>query len=334
MSNVVEEIAESRNAYVWAEWLENGRLTMLIQMNGEHELTNTSISEIGNKIRIWIKENLDYSVSIGMGSAVSELTDAAQSFDEAEEALSYKTSVGGNRVIAYWELEDNVHSGMFEQLQLIRDIAESFKHRNAAWKSSFIQLMEVVQSKYFQLQDIVNLLNFMIFHISKEVSELPTPYQEIWNRTMTELNRELKSIDSVDDLREAFIALLGSATEQMEKLRVGRISQELIHEIKEYIEQNFNDPDLSLQLLSDRFNINQSYLSRLFKDEFSENFVDYLTRIRIAHAKQLLKTTDDLIQDISIQVGYLHYFSFNRVFKRVVGVTPGEYRKQSCDART
>ncbi|WP_373231448.1 helix-turn-helix transcriptional regulator [Cohnella sp.] len=131
-----------------------------------------------------------------------------------------------------------------------------------------------------------------------------------------------------------FIALLGSATEQMERLRIGRNSQELIHETKVYIEQHFNDPDLSLQLLSDQFNTNQSYLSRLFKDEFSENFVDYLTRIRIVHAKHLLKTTDDLIQDISIQVGYLHYFSFNRVFKRVVGVTPGEYRKQSYDERT
>ncbi len=120
----------------------------------------------------------------------------------------------------------------------------------------------------------------------------------------------------------------------MERLRIGRNSQELIHETKVYIEQHFNDPDLSLQLLSDQFNTNQSYLSRLFKDEFSENFVDYLTRIRIVHAKHLLKTTDDLIQDISIQVGYLHYFSFNRVFKRVVGVTPGEYRKQSYDERT
>jgi two-component system, response regulator YesN len=327
MSNVVEEISEANKVDIWSEWLENGRLTMLFLMNSNREMDNAAIHEISSQIRIWIRDNLDYSVSIGIGSMAIQLTEVSQSFNEAEEALSYKTSVGGNKVIPYWELEGNVHAGMFEYLQLIRDIAESFKHRNLEWKDSFQQLMEVVQSKLFLLQDVVNLLNYIIFQISREMSELPMPYQEIWDQTMSELNGKLKSFDSVDDLRDSFIALLAAASEQMEKLRIGRNSQELMQEAKVYIEQNFNNPDLSLKLLSDQFNINQSYLSRLFKEEFSENFVDYLARIRVARAKHLLTTTDDLIQDIAAQVGYLHYFSFNRVFKRIVGVTPGEYRK-------
>ncbi|WP_168120772.1 helix-turn-helix domain-containing protein [Paenibacillus sp. HB172176] len=329
MSNVMEEIAESSDVHLWAEWLDNGRLTVLFHLSGEQEIPNRRMSEICDKIRLWIKDNLDYSVSIGLGSAVREWKDISQSFNEAEEALSYKASVGGNRVIPYWELEGNVLDGMFEQLQLIRDIAELFKHRNTAWKDSFNQLMEVVQGKYYLLQDITNLLNFMIFQISKEMSELPASYQGIWECTAAELNRELKAFDSIDAIRDSFMIHLGSATEQMERLRIGRNSQELIHETREYIDQHYSDPDLSLQSLSHQFQINQSYLSRLFKDEFSENFVDYLTRIRISQAKHLLTTTNDLIQDISLQVGYLHYFSFNRVFKKVVGVTPGEYRKQS-----
>jgi len=329
MANVTMEIASESQAEAWTEWLENGRMTVLFQISGERENMHAVILEGCGKIKGWIRDHLDYSVSIGIGSAVGGLDEIARSFNEAEEALSYRTSVGGNRVIPYWELEGNVHSGMFEHLQLIHDIAELFKHRNPAWQGSFLQLMEVVQSKLFLLQDVINLLNYVLFQISREISELPGPYQDIWEQTLMELNSKLKSFDSVDELRDSFIALLADAAEQMEKLRSGRGSQELMQEAKAYIEEHFNNPDLSLKLLSDQFNINQSYLSRLFKDEFSENFVDYLARIRIARAKHLLQTTDDLIQDISVQVGYLHYFSFNRVFKRIVGVTPGEYRKKS-----
>jgi AraC-like DNA-binding protein len=45
------------------------------------------------------------------------------------------------------------------------------------------------------------------------------------------------------------------------------------------------------------------------------------------HAKRLLRETDEPIQDIAMQVGYLHSISFGRTFKKVVGVTPGDFRK-------
>ncbi|MHA7964641.1 helix-turn-helix domain-containing protein [Paenibacillus sp. CAU 1782] len=331
MSNVMEEIIESSNIQIWSEWLDNGRLTVLFQMTDEHAPVNLRISDLCNQVRLWIKNNLDYSISIGIGSGTSRLAEIAQSCQEAAEALSYTTSVGGNRVIAYWELEGNVLDGMVEQLKLIRDFAVHFKQRNLDWKVSFNQLMEVVHSKYYLLQDIVNLLNFMLFQVSKEMSELPTPYQDIWENTMTELSGELRTFDSFEAMRDSFLLQLELATEQMERLRGGRNSQDLIHETKKFIDQHYRDPDLSLQLLSHQFQLNKSYLSRLFKEEFSENFVDYVTRKRIEHAKHLLTSSDDLVQDISLQVGYLHYFSFNRVFKRVVGVTPGEYRKQSFE---
>nr|WP_275901522.1 helix-turn-helix domain-containing protein [Cohnella algarum] len=98
--------------------------------------------------------------------------------------------------------------------------------------------------------------------------------------------------------------------------------------MRTYIEEHFDDPDLSLKHLSDRFGMNGKNVSQLFKDAFGENFVDVLLRLRIEKAKRLLTETDLGQQDIAQQVGYSNAITFGRMFKRVVGVTPGDYRKK------
>lgn len=328
ISNAMKEIALQRGVQLWSEWLDNGRLTALFQFELDVADTNVMVQDICDQTRKWLEDNLAYSVSIGIGMPVSDLTGVSRSFEEAEEALAY--SVGGNRVIPYWELVKNLQTETFEHLQIIRHIAESFKHRNKAWEESFDQLVNAFQSKLYLRQDVVNLLHYMIFHISREMSELPAAYTKLWDKAMIALTDSLKTFDSIDELRDRFAACLRNTVDQMEKLRVGRNNQELAEQAKMYMERSYQNPDLSLALLSERFKVHQSYISRLFKEQFGENFVDYLARIRIAQAKQLLQLTDKSIQDIASEVGYLHYFSFNRLFKRIVGVTPGEYRKQSA----
>ncbi|GBF76854.1 hypothetical protein PA598K_05362 [Paenibacillus sp. 598K] len=328
MSNVAQEVAKSYEVPMVVEWLDSGRMTLLFKLMEQDHSTENTVGSICETLREWIKNNLDYAVSIGIGNSASTVTDIARSFKEAEEALSYKKSVGGNRVIAYWELEGNVFAGMYEQLQSIRDLAELFKRRDMEWKLHFERLMDTIQGKYFHHHDIVNVLNFMLFHISKEVSELPQSYREIWERAMGELSKEIENFDSVSQLRSNVEVILCTSIDQMNKSRQGRNSQEVLREAKAYIEQHYSNPELSLQLLSDQFQMNQSYLSRLFKEEYSENFVDYVTRVRMDRARYLLTHTEEQIQQISQQVGYAHYFSFNRMFKRIAGVTPGEYRKQ------
>lgn len=101
----------------------------------------------------------------------------------------------------------------------------------------------------------------------------------------------------------------------------------MISEMKAYIEEHYTNPDLSLTILSDRFQVSAKYASHLFKEEFNTKFVDFLAQLRIVHAQNLLSQTDEVIQQIALQVGYANSVTFGRVFKRIVGVTPGDYRK-------
>ena len=95
-----------------------------------------------------------------------------------------------------------------------------------------------------------------------------------------------------------------------------------------YIDARYGDPNLSLALLADQFEISQPYLSSLFKQTQGINLSTYIENIRIQKAKDFLDTTDLTISKISEMVGYGSTNSFCRAFKRVTGVSTSEYRKK------
>ena len=95
---------------------------------------------------------------------------------------------------------------------------------------------------------------------------------------------------------------------------------------KEYIKQNYSKA-LSLDEVSYYVNISPYYFSKIFKEGTGENFIEYLTNIRIEKAKELLGSTDYSMKEICVMVGYSDPNYFSRSFKKNVGVTPTEYKE-------
>jgi two-component system response regulator YesN len=102
-------------------------------------------------------------------------------------------------------------------------------------------------------------------------------------------------------------------------------NKNVIEEIEQYLQSNF-DRDVKLQEIADRFYLSREYISRKFKQEFNENISDYLVKIRMAKAKSLLKNSQLKIYEIANMIGYQDDKYFRKVFKKIEGVTPNEYR--------
>jgi two-component system response regulator YesN len=96
--------------------------------------------------------------------------------------------------------------------------------------------------------------------------------------------------------------------------------------IRGYIEKNYAS-DISLKSIAGHFHLNPSYLSFLFKQEMNENLNEYINRIRIENAQRILEAGDGRISQISQLVGFTNDNYFYKVFKRVTGLTPGEFQK-------
>lgn len=97
---------------------------------------------------------------------------------------------------------------------------------------------------------------------------------------------------------------------------------------KRYIRSYFDMP-LSLKEISDYVGMNESYFSRYFSKYAKMTFKQYQTELRVSHSKQMLLNKQYSLEEIAEAVGYSDEKYFSRVFKRVTGVAPGEYRKDA-----
>lgn len=97
-------------------------------------------------------------------------------------------------------------------------------------------------------------------------------------------------------------------------------------DIKNYLDQNYNKK-ITLDDLAERFFINKFYLTRIFKEQFGSSITNYLLQVRITHAKQLLRFSNMSIAEIAAECGMNDSNYFSRTFRKVEGMSPGEFRK-------
>lgn len=326
IDNVIQELAKTENVSLCPEWMEKHRLCIVCQLPvGESE----QLRAILRKTVEWVSQNLDITVTGGLGTKVEGIPAISVSYEEALEALSYKAACGANSVIAYSEIDSRPDGELFHSLPHIRELVQAYKVAGEDWQTRYSGLFAEIRRQFIPREQLVNLMNYMLFHFYKEMSGLSEDYLRCWREhAMNPIADLLNRFDTADELEQELLHLLEEAAGRLLELRVLRSQHDLVGDVKKYIEAQYHNPDFSLVMLSDKFKLTPNYLSRLFKEEFGVKFIDYLAELRIGQAQELLLTTAAPVQEIGERVGYTHTFSFIRVFKKRVGLTPGEYRKE------
>lgn len=113
----------------------------------------------------------------------------------------------------------------------------------------------------------------------------------------------------------------GEEPDELGKARMGRVTEMILS----YIQENYMY-DISMQEVARAMNYSEAYFCKLFKQCFSKNFTSYLTEYRVAEAKKMLEEPTVNVKDVGKSVGYMDSNYFARVFKRITGQTPTEYR--------
>ena len=101
-----------------------------------------------------------------------------------------------------------------------------------------------------------------------------------------------------------------------------------VENIRDYIETHYME-HLSLSGLAEQFFVEPTYLSRKFSQKYNETITTYITRCRMDRAKKLMEDEKNKLEAISFEVGYDDYNYFSRVFRRLEGISPSEYRKKN-----
>ncbi|MFI3325973.1 MAG: AraC family transcriptional regulator [Clostridia bacterium] len=106
------------------------------------------------------------------------------------------------------------------------------------------------------------------------------------------------------------------------------LPEDLLISVLIYIQNNFSE-NISLDILSKKFGVSKYKISRLFTYSINVSLTDYVNTLRIEQAKTLLKKPDSSVISTAFNCGFESQQTFNRVFKKLTGITPKEYKKLS-----
>lgn len=328
LRTVVDEIASKWDCRLWSEWTSPSNLSIILfEERDQDKFEEAVLVPIAEQILAWTHQNLKFTITMGMGRSTDQIGDIPQSYKDAMQALKYKIVLGENRLIRSEDISSHGIVEVYTHLGEIRAIIQSFRMQKEQWSEDYDRWFEQLKNSFLTNDEIFSLMNYLVYYTGREMSGLG---KEIYNKWIQEglpkLTVKVDNSHSLEQLRQEIKQVLTEHYEQMKQIHNDNQYSSIIRNICDLIERDYANPDLSLEMLGDRYQLNAKYVSKLFKENTGQRFVDFLIDIRMKEAKRLLTETDYSVQEIAERVGYAHAISFTRVFKRTAGVTPGEYR--------
>lgn len=264
--------------------------------------------------------------TIGVSSVCDSFDKIDICLDECAEAVRYKIIAGKNRVIRFADIPAGAYSPdsftdeEFRKRYLYA-IAEANEERvkNA--------LSDLAASVYRQLDNLngtvirevyANAVN--LFFTGAQVHGLTEDESVSAEKLIGQFEYFYSITAAFNYLSDIFLKLLRTYKEEQE-IR----SSKPVRVAQLYIEEHYME-QLTLEEVAREIGLNESYLSSIFKKQVGKSLIDYLTNVRIQHAKELLIDPERSVEDISDEVGFSDPKYFTRRFKKYTGVSPREYR--------
>ncbi|KRF21601.1 AraC family transcriptional regulator [Paenibacillus sp. Soil787] len=328
LQNIMQQFFNAHLS-VWSEWISSNRLGIVYAVPQNLESGTSHLVDLIETGQQWIEEHFGITFVYAGGTTVQDWQELHGSYRAALQALGHKLTRDRKALIMIEQLSGRSATETYSYWPKAADIAKSFRLTQDGWRQQLAELF--ADSKRFVLrdEDIIMILETMIKLLEREVGNgigASDNMRLAWEQS--DLQRIVRDSATLQELEARMIGSLNELYRTYVSVCEANSYQAVIIEMRNYIEEHFEDPDLSLKHLSDRFGISGKSVSHMFKEAFGMKFVDFLMDLRTEKAKLLLTETELAQQDIAQQVGYSNSITFGRMFKRIVGVTPGDYRKK------
>jgi two-component system response regulator YesN len=268
------------------------------------------------------------TVSIGIGNPYQTLRDISRSFDEAQQASEYAVYGGERRVV--WYLDTARETSMYyypidTQQRLLNTLkVGEYDEAKRILDQILLKNFEERELSYDMRQQLIVELKGTMLKLMDQKSF----QDEAFNESVRNEIAQIQPLDAVEQLRSRLDTLMRNICSAIAKQKSDDVD-ETIRAIMIHIQNQYTDPDLTLYRIAESVQRPERFISHLFKEQTGENLSDYLERIRMNKASDLLIQNELTIDEISAQVGYNSAHSFRRAFKRVKGVAPSAYRQTS-----
>lgn len=288
------------------------------------QLSDSDRNEIGDRIRISANGMI---LHVGTSSSYNDTAKLRQAYLDAKLACS--VGIYNPDRLHYANIQ-NIQQSEINILEPFNAIKEPLIHdlqilNMEGALERVHNLFSVLKSQQAVPDQILRVCRWVIESAQKELQEFEALYK---GAPYLGLDESIASSMSFSEIERSFTNHFSSILFEIRAHRL-EMSGTAVETIKRWISANYNQ-HADLNTLANMVFLTPSYLSKLFKQETGLTLTDYITEIRLRKAKHLLKNAPDLkIHEIGAEVGYGDPAYFNKLFKRVVGVTPNEYKRIS-----
>ena len=321
LSNVFNELAEGRFETEVVDMTDcyGAIVNSDYEMSELRDILEDVIDQMQKLISPWVSVNL----TAVFGGIQRDISGINQSYILAREAAEYHNVMNEELFIWYDDIKNRhtlyqyspeteqkiiyaINSGQVENAcRWLSEVIEiNYHKRELAYSMKtclFSEMIGTLIKGAEQTGSTKFVLNYM------EKAAFPKKYQE----------------ESVKEYLFQLVKELCAYISSNEKEK--RDNKHFGAQVMEYVQKNYQNPDLNISIAALHFGITPSYLSTLFKEQTGLNLLDYINRTRVEKAKQLL-AQDYSLAEVSEKTGFRSSGALIRVFKKIMGVTPGQMK--------
>lgn len=322
--NLCSEIAAKNELGI--VFLQDDKIVIIAvskQASAEQFAVNTANTL--EEIRTSAEKYLKSTVTIGIGTFCTEVNELSSSYKAALSALDYRIVLGNNRTIWIADIEPQaVEKITFDELKE-RALMSSIKVGTEEEIGETIDNLfrEVIEIKASIKEYQIYLLEILTT-ITKIAKNSNVDMDDIFGNNYN-FFVELYKFNDINEVKSWVKDIALKLSNYITKDRQDTVKL-IVRQAKDYAKENYNDSEITINKICEHLHISPTYFSLIFKRETKTTFINYLTKIRMEAAKELLRTTDKKTFEIAEKVGYSepNYFSYS--FKKNFGISPSEYR--------
>ncbi|MCX8131216.1 MAG: response regulator transcription factor [Clostridia bacterium] len=278
------------------------------------------------KIKDCVWRYFKTTISIGLGRSYKSLSEVSKSYREAESALEFRTAFGKNNVLFIGDINPaDRYSPLSCSFEKLNELVKTIKGGDLELSCKHVdEVLDTLKSDQNFKKDHMQIFAIeLLVKLEQIVLEFDGDVVDIYGEKFSPLM--LMNYDTLEGVRLKLKELIESTLDFINSKRKA-VNRNFIEKAKDFIDRNYALEDLNLGIIADNVYVSPGYLSQLFKQVVGESYIEYLTKVRINHAKRLLKETNLKAYEIAEKVGYTDSQYFSTCFKKVVGVSPTDYR--------
>ncbi|MEK3748601.1 response regulator [Paenibacillus sp. FSL E2-8871] len=332
IANIVKETVSDHFAFDFIEMESNQYIVIVYEQSGYSDEPSWLL--LMNNLVQMLKLYLNLSVSITLSDAFVGLKQLREQYTLCLRASinNFYTGPASVLVAGHSKLTQSLHSiNYVEWLDQVKAAVE-VGNTKLVLENISILFNEAKQIKWdpsalkFHLLGLLSDLDNLILKWNTQVLS-STEQNRVGATTLLEsFESDISQAESMEGLSLSIEQAMQEAINLLYQVKSNIYRKEVLR-ITEILQENVENK-ITLDRLAQEVNMNVNYLCRVFKQDTGRSIVQYMNELKINKAIELLKLPDTRIKEVASQVGIDDPFYFNRVFKKVVGLSPSDFRKK------